>query len=245
MRAIRASLVLIIVMATAVLLSPGVRSEHQEDHRYFIVGTITDEFGEPLCGATVRAADIDKPSPDNNRTAVTDGSGGYRIQLHMHDDFDLEANVARQVHNVGDRILVTVEGSPPSAVITAQKNAGDPEGWGLKTVNLVAEGLQGRCISFVQLALIGLGVVAAVVAVFGAVLLLRRTDRLGRGSRAGLKELPGVGRARARELEGFGIRSVEDLAAASPEKLSASTTLTPKQARLLVKRANDALGGKP
>src|SRR3972149_340467 len=177
MRTVRACLVLIIVLATAVLLSPGVRPEHREDHRYFIVGTITDEFGEALCGATVRAADIDKPSPDNNRTAVTDSSGGDRIQLHMHDDYDLEANVARQVHNVGDRILVTVEGSTPSAVITAQKNAGDPDGWGLKTVNLVAGGLQGSCLGFVQLALIGLGVVVAVVAVFGAVSLLRRADR--------------------------------------------------------------------
>ena len=245
MRATRAILVLVIVLATGVLLGPMVRAEHAPDHRYFIVGTITDEFGEPLCGVTVRAADIDQPSPDNNRTAVTDGSGGYQIQLHMHGDFDTENNQPRSAHNVGDRIQVTVEGSGASAVVTASKNSGEPDGWGLQRVNLAADGLQGKCIGLVQVALIGLGIVAVVGAILGAVWFLRRAGRLGRGSRAGLWEIPGVGRARARELEGFGIRSVEALAAADPPALSAATTLTPKQARLLVKRANEALGAKP
>ena len=245
MRASGAFLVLAIVLAAGVLFIPTGRAEHLPDHRYFVAGTITDALGEPLCGVTVRAADIDKPSPDNNRTAVTDGSGGYSIQLHMHDDFDRESSRPRQFHNVGDRIHVTIEGSGASAVVTAQKNAGNPDGWGQQSVNLLADDLGTRCLSVVQIALIGLGIVGVIAAIFGAVWLLRRAGRVGRGSRAGLWDIPGVGRARARELEGFGIRSVEDLAAASPDKLSARTTLTPKQARLLVRRANQALGGKP
>jgi hypothetical protein len=234
-------LVLVFALA-AVLLSSSVRAEHNTDHRYFIAGTVTNELGEPLCGVTVRAADITKPTSDNNRTAVTDASGAYRIQLHMHDSFDIEANAPRSAHNVGDTILVTVDGTTVSATRTAEKNTRNPEGWGEKTVDLPAEGIRGTCPPPPDYAKIGIGVVGAAAAAIAIVWFVRRPSRLGRGSRAGLRELPGVGRARARELEGFGIRGVEDLAATSPESLSAGTTLTPKQARLMVKRAKESLG---
>jgi hypothetical protein len=245
MRVGSACLVLAIVLAGGALLAPTGRAEHQTDHRYFVTGTITNEFGETLCGVTVRAADIDKPSPDNNRTVTTDGSGSYIIQLHMHDSFDIENNQPRPAHNVNDQILVTVEGSSASSVVRGVKNSGNAEGWGQQKVDLLADGVQTKCLTIVQIGLIGAGIAGAVAAVYAAVWAFGKSGHLGRGSRAGLSEVPGVTRVRARELEGFGIRSVEDLAAAKPEDLSAGTTLTPKQARLLVKRANDALGGKP
>lgn len=240
MRRALVPLVLALGLAVGVLHSPATRAEHMPDHRYFIVGTVTNETGEPVCGATVRAADIDKPAADNNRTAVTDGSGAYIIQLHMHDSFDRENNVARTVHNVNDRISVTTANAS-SVVVTAAQNSGNPNGWGQQTVDLNAVGVRGRCPTPLNLAVTAVGIVGVAAAIIVVVWLLRRPRRIGRGSRAGLRQIPSVGRARARELEGFGIRRVEDLASASPDKLSAGTTLTPKQARLLVKRANEAL----
>ncbi len=240
MRKVLGALMLVLALM-AVFLASSARAEHLPDHRYFLVGTVTNELGEPLCGVTVRAADITKPSPDNNRTAVTDASGAYRIQLHMHDSFDIEANAPRSAHNVGDTILVTIDGTTVSEIRTAVKNTRNPNGWGEQTVDLPAEGLRGSCPPPPDYAKIGIGVGGAAAAAIAIVWLVRRPSRLGRGSRAGLRELPGVGRARARELEGFGIRGVDDLAATSPEKLSAGTTLTPKQARLMVKRAKESL----
>ena len=240
MRATRACLVLIALVAVSVLVAAPGRAEHVKDHRYFIVGKITNEFGEALCGVTVRAADVTKPTAENNRTAKTDGSGNFAIQLHMHDSFDIENNVARPVHNVGDEILVIVEGTRASRSVNAVQNSINPLGWGQQNGDLQAEGLQSQCLSGGQIALAAGGIVGAFVAVYGVAWLLR-TGRFGRGTRSGLSELPGMSRVQSRELEGFGIRSVKDLAAAKPEELAAGTTLTPKQARLLVKRANEAL----
>lgn len=242
MRSALAPLVLAFALAVGFVLSPAARAEHLPDHRYFIVGTVTNENGDPLCGVTVRAADIDKPTAENNRTAVTDASGAYKIQLHMHDSFDVEANQPRSVHNVLDRILVSTVNV--SRVITASKNTANPSGWGQQTIDLLATGVRGVCSPPLDLAKVGIGIAGVSGGIVGVVWLVRRPRRLDRGSRAGLRELPGVGRARARELEGFGIRRIEDLAGTSADKLSAGTTLTPKQARLLVRRANDALGRK-
>lgn len=242
MRRALVPLVLALALAMALLHTPAARAEHLPDHRYFIVGTVTDEAGDPVCGVTVRAADIDKPAADNNRTAVTDGSGAYSIQLHMHDSFDIEANQPRPTHNVGDQILVTTVND--SAVVRADKNTRNPNGWGQQTVPLNAVGVRGQCPEPIDLAITAIGIAGVAAAIIVIIWLVRRPRRLGRGSRAGLRQISSVGRARARELEGFGIRGVEDLAAASPDKLSAGTTLTPKQARLLVKRANEALGKK-
>ena len=241
MRRALVPLVLSIAVAVAVLHTPDARGEHTPSHRYFIVGIVTNELGEPVCGVTVHAADIDQPASDNNRTAVTDGSGAYSIQLHMHALIDDETGQTRSVHNEGDRILVTTANAS-SIVVFADKNTANPDvAWGQQTVDLIAVGIRGQC---PNLAIIALGIGGVAVAIILIVWFVRRPRRSGRGSRAGLRKIPSVGRARARELEGMGIRDVEDLAAASPDKLSAGTTLTPKQARLVVKRANEALGKK-
>ncbi|MEK6851815.1 MAG: carboxypeptidase-like regulatory domain-containing protein, partial [Candidatus Thermoplasmatota archaeon] len=90
-----------------VALAPLAGAEHEADHRYYVVGTVTDGSGEPLCGLTVRATDADVTSTlDTNRTATTDGSGHYRIQLHLHSQ-----EVASSNSNEGDTLLVTVEGT--------------------------------------------------------------------------------------------------------------------------------------
>lgn len=239
-------LALLTVLLGGAILIPGARAEHLYDHRYFVVGTVRNELGEPVCGVTVRAADIDKPFAESNRTAVTDASGGFSIQLHMHDSFDVEFNRQRPQSEVtvNDQIRVSVEEAGVAQVVRAEKNAGNPDGWGQKSADFFVDGLRSRCISPAQIALIGLGVVGALIVVIFAVRVLRRPGLLAGGANAKLLEIQGVGRARVRELRGFGIRSVEDLAAASPEELSAGTSLTPKQASLLVRRANEALGEK-
>lgn len=242
MRSALAPLVLVLALAVGVVLSPAARAEHLPDHRYFIVGTVTNEIGDLLCGVTVRAADIDKPTTENNRTAVTDASGYYHIQLHMHASFDVEANAPRSTHNELDHIRVSTVNA--SRVVTADKNTKNPNGWGQQTVDLPAQGVRGVCSPPLDLTKVGIGIAGVSGGVVGVVWIVRRPRRLDRGSRAGLRQLPGVGRSRARELEGFGIRRVEDLATTSADKLAAGTTLTPKQARLLVRRANEALGRK-
>lgn len=244
-RAIWGIVALIPTLATSMSLSPVVLAEHLPDHRYSIVGTVTNELGEPVCGVTVRAADIDQPFVEANRTAVTDASGAFQIQLHLHDSYDQEFDRPRTTHNVGDKIRVSIEGGGPSTIVLAEQGGGDSSRvWGQQNVDLFADGLRGTCISPVQLAVIGFGILGAFLAVVFAVRILRRPGILGRGARADLLEIPGLGRARARELQGVGIRSVEQLAATSPQELAAGTTLTPKQANLLVKRANEALSEK-
>jgi hypothetical protein len=239
MRGSRAFVLFALALSAVVLVASPARAEHLPDHRYFIEGTVSDELGRPVCGVTVRAADVDRPSPESNRTASTDGAGHYQIQLHLHGAFDLEANAPRTSHNVDDRILVTIEGTGFSSLVTAQNNSANRDGWGQRTVDFSTQGLADNCLGLEEIAPVALGILF-VVALLVAVLFLRRgRRRVGRGAGAALMRIPGVGRARVKELASAGIRSVEDLAAANPDTLSSKTTLTPKQARLLVKRAKE------
>lgn len=222
-------LALLALAAFALAWAPA-RAEHEPGHRYFVVGTVTNDLGEPLCGYVVRAADTDLPSADSNRTATTDGAGYYHIQLHMHSHTVEPTN-----NNEGDAILVTVEGTGVSATRLADPNAANADGWGQQTVDLTVPDGKGRC---PNLALYGGVAIAVVLPVVGAVWFYRRPRRAARGSRD-LVKVSGVTRQRARELGKAGVRSVKDLAVADPEELSKATNLSPKQARLFVKRAQE------
>jgi len=226
-------------LALLVALAPLAGAEHDADHRYYVVGTVTDGSGEPLCGVTVRASDVSVGSTlDTNRTATTDGSGRYRIQLHLHGP-----EVAAEDANAGDTLIVTVEGTSASRTAIALENAANPEGWGQQTVDLSAPDGRTACLRAADIAVFGgIGALAA-GGVVAALLFLRRPRGGGRTHRE-LLSVPGVTRARARELEGAGVRSVKDLSEADPDALSRSTSITPKQARLLVKRAEEFLGPK-
>jgi len=89
MRATRAILVLVIVLATGVLLGPMVRAEHAPDHRYFIVGTITDELGEPRPAAAQAslASRFRTGLKSRRRGQSTSGriTGGKRWKIHGID----------------------------------------------------------------------------------------------------------------------------------------------------------------
>ncbi len=236
------ALVALLAFALAVASGPSATAEHTLHHRYFITGTVTDELGRPLCGVTVRAADLTSPNGDgsDNRTATTDGSGVYTIQLHMHDGDVADGAVPSEVNA---HIHVSIDGTSVSQAVFATQNGGRPdEGWGLQRVDLTApSGVQDRC--GLGALLVPLGIVLAVVLAVIAVVWIRRRPRSrGGGSMKALLAVPGVTRARARELGSFGIRSVKDLAEADPEELSKKTNLTAKESRLLVKRAQDYVG---
>lgn len=234
-------LVALLAFALAVASGPSATAEHTLHHRYFITGTVTDELGRPLCGVTVRAADLTSPNGDgsDNRTATTDGSGVYTIQLHMHDGDAADGAVPSEVNA---HIHVSIDGTSVSEAHFATPNGGHPDGWGLQTVPLTApSGVQDRC--GLGALLVPLGIVLAVaLAVIAAVWMRRRPRGRGSGSMKALLAVPGVTRARARELGSFGIRSVKDLGEADPEELSKKTNLTAKESRLLVKRAQEFVG---
>lgn len=223
------------VLALLAALAPLAGAEHEADHRYFVVGTVTDASGEPLCGLTVRASDVSVASnADTNRTGSTDGAGRYRVQLHLHS-----AEVGGESANVGDTLLVTVEGTSASRTTTAAANAGDPEGWGAQTVDFAVPDGRTKCLTTKDLAVYG-GIGALVAGGLVAAFWFARRPRGGGRSHRELLAVPGVTRRRAQELEGAGIRTAKDLSEADPDTLSKSTSLTPKQARLLVKRAGES-----
>ncbi|MBI4416826.1 MAG: hypothetical protein HY557_07580 [Euryarchaeota archaeon] len=233
----RAGFVLV-VLALALVLSLPAAGEHTPDHRYYVTGTVTNDLGQPVCGLTVRATDTNTPGVDGtSRTATTDGQGRFLIQLHLHSD-----EIAGEQSNVGDTLVVAVEGTDVTTTVSAGKNTNNPAGWGQQTVELVVpSSVKEQCLGLEEIALYGGGAAGVLAVAFFGVRFVRSPRRGGRGARRGLMEIPGVGRARARELETYGIRSVEDLAEADPEDLAEETSLTPKQARLLVTRANESL----
>src|SRR3990172_3130605 len=233
----RRALALMLILAMAALATVGpAAAEHTPHHRYFFVGTVRTESGDLVCGVTVRAYEVNSSgSSDRDRSAATDLSGGYSVQLHMHSGGEPEA----QPSEVGAQVVVTVEGV--SKGVTVVQNQGNPDGWGQLTVDLIVPDSvrnRGLCLKdvLVYTGLAAIGVVLVVV----VVLYLGRTRRRGMRVRAEILNLPGVTRAKARELQGAGIRTLVDLSDADPDTLARATDLTAKQARLLVKRAQDA-----
>ena len=239
-----AGLAAIVLLALAIVLSSPAGGEHTPRHRYFVTGTVTNTSGEPMCGIVVRAADVTPPPNEDgsdNRTATTDGQGRYTIQLHMHDG-TLGEDGRPLPNEVGHTIRVSIDSAAISKDVAANVNPDNPVGWGQQPADFeLSTTSRGSCPDLVVWAGLGAGVAGAVVV---AVWFVRKPRRVGRGSRAQLRQVTGVGRARARELESMGIKSVTDLAEADPRDLSRDSTLTPKQARLLVKRASEVTKGE-
>ncbi|MEK6851864.1 MAG: helix-hairpin-helix domain-containing protein, partial [Candidatus Thermoplasmatota archaeon] len=111
-------------------------------------------------------------------------------------------------------------------------------GWGQQTVDLSVVDGRTSCLRAVDLAIYGGMAALAAVGLIAAAWFLRRPRGGGRAHRD-LLAVSGVTRVRARELEGVGIRGVRDLADADPEALSRTTSLSPKEARLIVRRAQE------
>ncbi|HKZ63497.1 MAG TPA: helix-hairpin-helix domain-containing protein [Thermoplasmata archaeon] len=234
-RALGVLVLLALSVVTPAAVGPAV-AEHTSHHRYFFVGTVRTESGLPVCGVVVRAFVADfEGSPDRDRSASTDWSGAYTVQLHMHSGEEAEA----QPSDKDKQVVLTVAGT--SQTVTVVRNQLNPNGWGQLTIDFTVNdtveslGLCLRDVAIYAAVVVG-GVALAVV----GVLVLRRRGRGVRHVRADIMKLPGATRSKARELEGAGIRSLDDLSRADPGELAASTNLTEKQARVLVKRAQDA-----
>jgi len=241
-RLARIALIAFLAGALLVAAHPLAAGEHTKHHRYYVTGTVTDDLGRPLCGVTVRAADLTAPNSDDsdNRTATTDASGSFTIQLHMHDGDVADGALPSEQ---GATILVSLEGTTASRTVLATANGNSETWWGEQVVDLSAPpGTADRCGSGALLLPIGIGL-AVGLSLIAVVWMRRRPRGLGKASSRALMAVPGMTRARARELGPFGIRTVKDLAAADPEELSKKTNLTPKEARLLVKRAQEHLRG--
>ena len=237
----KAALVAMAALALALAAVPRAQAEHTPHHRYFITGTVTNDLGQPVCGLVVRAADITAPKEDgsNDRTATTDASGQFTIQLHEHDGI---GDAGPPPGDLNNTIRVSIESVGLSQTVKATPIGGDEEKWGQQTLAFsVPTQTRGSCLSLGETALWGGAVIGGIALIVALVWLVRRPRRVGRGD---LRKVPGVGRARARELEGMGIKSVVALAGADPNDISRNSNLTPKQAKALVKRASEIQGTK-
>lgn len=74
---------------------PLVFAEHEPNHRYRVVGTVSDANGNPLPDAEVIASDS---TIGLTERGFTDKNGKYIIQLHLHDE------------NNGDELTISAKG---------------------------------------------------------------------------------------------------------------------------------------
>ncbi len=82
--------------------------------------------------------------------------------------------------------------------------------------------------------LVGVGVVAA-----AAFVVYRYAPRRSRAR--DVSRIPGIGRSKAAELREAGFQTVDRLAAASPKEVAQRTSLSPKEAKRLVRKAKEML----
>ncbi|MFQ6013112.1 MAG: hypothetical protein ACE5LS_05660 [Thermoplasmata archaeon] len=189
---------------------------HEADHRFHLHGSVVDSFGMPAMFVRVDVRDLTDPAvpPAAGTTGL---NGGYDVILHLHSN------------NAGDQVRVTVGGQ--SVVITAQFDPDDPttERFSPSLPFTIPPGA-----NLVPYVLLGL---AVVVPLF---LVARRYAPVGRvrpRAKLGLDAISGIGRAREKELKSLGIDSLEKLAGTEPSVIAAKTSLTPKEAKRVVRRA--------
>jgi hypothetical protein len=104
-----------------VLCFSVVSAEHEPNHRFTIMGEVVDVNGNPVPGVEVTATDT---RIGLSEVGVTDGSGRYSIQLHLHDE------------NLGDVLTISARG-----VIYEDKVAFSPQD--LRTERIMVLNLKG------------------------------------------------------------------------------------------------------
>ena len=236
-----ATCLLLLAAAVHAVAGPA-QAEHTSDHRYFFVGSVTTTAGESVCGLEVRAYMEEMAgSPDMDRSAPTDWNGRYAVQLHMHSGYTEEA----QPSDSGKTVIVTIDSVGVNESVIVTPNDLNPQGWGQLTVDLeVPDTVKSTSLCLKDVAIYsGVGVGGTAAAVGGIWYVRKPRGGTSRGRRD-LMRIPGVTRAKARELEGAGVRSAEDLAEANPSEIASKSNLTAKQARSLVKRAQEQVAGK-
>lgn len=230
----KAILLPILLLAAAALLAPA-QGTHEQDHRYYVSGQLTHPDGSPACGLAVEAG----PDADGLlHRAVTDHTGSYRALLHFH-------NLPEEgVVDVGATFQVrVVETAAAKQATVVAGPSGD--GWGESRVDFVVPaGMGDACPAPLVQTGLYVGVPVALLGGLGVAYVKvlrpwwRRRPRAPR-----LSSIPGIGSGRLRELRGLGVGNVEDLAAADPDELSQATSMSRREARRLVKRAQERLHG--
>ncbi len=208
--------------------SLSVLAEHEPSHRYFVSGIVLQEDGSPACGVMLEVLD---------RSGTTDHRGRYRIQLHLHD-----ATVSPTENDVGAVLVVRVAGTNIVKTTTATPGPAD-DGWGESRVDFTVSTALGKACTNPVL-LVGLYVgIPLVVATGGAFAYFKviRPKWNGRTGPPSLSSLPGIGRGRMQEFRRIGIRTLEDLADADPSTINRGTSVSRKEAKRLIRRAQEML----
>ncbi len=223
---------LVAVLGTLVLsvMLPAAIAEHEPSHRYFVSGRVIRDDGTPACDVVVQVED---------NQARTNDQGLYRIQIHLHD-----ATVSPTQNDVGRILAVQIVGTGITKSTTAVPSQVD-DGWGESRVDFeVPTSLSGECTNPVLLVGLYVGIpAAALVGVSIAYLRLVRPWLQGRPRLAALTSLSGIGKGRLLELRGMGIETLQDLAEASPAEIARRSSLSRREAKRLVQRAQEKLRG--
>lgn len=187
---------------------------------------MVDDGGTAACGVTVQAED---------RQAVTDSRGWYRVQLHLHD-----GTVSPTENDVGKNLLVSVAGTGITKSTTATPSQAD-DGWGESRVDFeVPSSVSGECTDPLLQAGLYIGVPVAVVLGTSITYVKFLRPRLQRRpSSPSLSSLPGIGRARERELRKMGVETLQDLADAQPSVIARNSSISQREAKRIVKRARE------
>ncbi len=207
------------------LAVPPATAEHEADHRFQVHGRVLHPDGSGVCNAPVVAYVAEYPAgTDKNRSTRADGGGAYSIQLHVHSD------------EVGLPVTVYVPGAGVSAMTSMDFDPLDTETLRRKQVDLVvAADFTPECPNL----LLDIGLWVGIPLLIGGVafVALRAMPRRAKG--APLRNLPGLGSATEAELRGLGIRTVEELAEADPKHLADESELSYRQAKKLVRKAQE------
>lgn len=252
----RSSLALALGAALALLavlsgLSAPAAATHEQDHRYFVLGTVTNLTGVALPGLTVRVSTPGATTYDPNNpeiTGVTDSNGRYRILLHLHhlgppqEDSGVEIIVT--VGDVTKRAAATPTALPPG-------ESSETTAWGYTTLDFQIDQPGPAPLKDAILGIPIVTLVAGIAVVAGATAAIYhfgktsgRRSQLANAARAreSVTKLPGVGRATSERLRGAGIETIPQLKKAEAAELSQQMGVSEGEAEKLIRKARTYSG---
>ncbi|MFQ5907343.1 MAG: helix-hairpin-helix domain-containing protein [Thermoplasmata archaeon] len=213
----RATRVLLVPLFGILVLASLAAATHLPDHRYHVHGSVVDDLGMPAMFVRVEVQDLTDPTVPV-AVGSTGFGGGYDVLLHLHN------------HNVGDQVRVTLAGQ--STVINALFDSNE------RTMERFSPSLPFTIpagANIVPYLLIALAIAVPVV------LVIRRYAPPLRGPRSrakpGIDSIPGIGKAREKELRAVGINNLERLADAEATDIADRTSFSLKEAKRVVRRA--------
>jgi len=72
-----------LLLALVLALGPAADAMHAPDHRFILIGFVTDAAGRPLAGAPVVVTRLKTGLPSRTRT---ERDGLYMVVVHLHDE---------------------------------------------------------------------------------------------------------------------------------------------------------------